>query len=290
VAGAAGVLAWLNVPADQRWKLYGLAAIWLLTVGIIQVLVRREVLRRIDVESDQLAARRIQTSLLPAGFPSTPAFDLAASYSPFREVGGDYYEVAALDGRHWLLAIADVSGKGTSAALLTANLQALVHFAQANAPSLEVAMAAINQHLTRFAPPERFVTMVLGVLDVERRQFRYVNAGHNPPLGLTPDGTSFRLEATGPLLGMIESATYTVAEIHLPPGTTCVFYTDGLVERANHKDEFFGEDRVIASVREAMDERPAAEMLGGLVNAADRFSGGLSPADDTAVLVLRSRL
>ena len=285
----AAFLAWLHLPADERWIPFALAGFWLVTVAVVQVLVRREVLRRIDVESDQIAAREIQIRLLPAELPTAPGFDLAARYSPFREIGGDFYEVAPLDDRRWLIAMADVSGKGTGAALLTASLQALVHFAHANEVSLEAAAAAINRHLVRFAPPGRFITMVLGVLDLERRRLRYVNAGHNPPLGMTTDGTMLRLAATGLPLGILEHAAYAAAEVDLPAGTICLFYTDGLVERANRADEFFGEDRVVASLRRLSGGAPAADVLAALVGDADRFASGVDPGDDIALLVVCSR-
>ena len=285
---AALLLAWLHQPPDERWMLYVLAASWLVTVAVVQVLVRREVLRRIDIEADQIAARQIQARLLPAELPVAPGFDLAARYSPFREIGGDFYDVAPLGDGRWLVVMADVSGKGTGAALLTASLQALVHFASAIEPSLEAAAAAINAHLARFAPPGRFVTMVLAVLDLERRRLRYVNAGHNPPLGVTPEGAVLRLGATGLPLGVFESAVYTAADVDLPPGTTCLFYTDGLVERANSADEFLGEDRVIDSLRRSPGGASAAEILAALVADADRFAQGVEPADDVALLVVRS--
>ena len=283
---AAAYLAWLYLPPDQRWKAFALAGFWLLIVAVVQVLVRREVLRRIDVEADQIAARQIQIRLLPAELPSAPGFDLAARYSPFHEIGGDYYEVAPLDGSRWLIAMADVSGKGTGAALLTASLQVLVHFAQANEPSLEAAAAAINRHLVRFAPSGHFVTMVLGILDVERRQFRYVNAGHNPPLGVMANGSVLRLDATGLPLGILESAAYTAAQVDLPAGAIYLFYTDGLVERANRADEFFGEGRVLAALRRLSRGAAAADIVAAVSADADRFARGVEPNDDIALLVV----
>jgi sigma-B regulation protein RsbU (phosphoserine phosphatase) len=286
--GAAALLAWLHLPEDRRWMPLSLAGAWLVCVGVIQALVRREVLRRIDMEADQVAAQQIQMRLLPGELPRAAGFDLAARYSPFREIGGDFYEIAALDDRRWLIAMADVSGKGAGAALLTANLQALVHFAQANEPSLERATAAINRHLVRFAPPGRFVTMVLGVLDVGNRRLRYVNAGHDPPLGVRADGSVFRLAATGVPLGMFDTASYAVAEVDLPPGTLCLFYTDGLAERANRTDEFLGEDRILASLRRSSGGAAAAEVLAAILGDADRFARGVEPRDDIALLLLRS--
>jgi sigma-B regulation protein RsbU (phosphoserine phosphatase) len=185
--------------------------------------------------------------------------------------------------------MADVSGKGTGAALLTASLQALVHFTQANERSLEAAAAAVNRHLVRFAPPGRFVTMVLGVLDVERRRLRYVNAGHHPPLGVTAAGAVLRLAATGLPLGMLEAATYAADEVDLPRGTVFLFYTDGLVERADRAGEFFGEDRIVDALRRRASGATAAEILSSLVTDAEHFARGVEPADDVALLIVRSR-
>jgi sigma-B regulation protein RsbU (phosphoserine phosphatase) len=277
----------LNLAPDQRWKPYVLGGLWFLTVAVIQVLVRREVLRRIDVEADQIAAREIQMRLLPLDLPRAEGLALAAHYSPMREIGGDFYEVAPFGDRQWLIAMADVSGKGTSAALLTANLQALVHFAHANAPSLESTMAAMNSHLVRFSPADRFATMVLGIFDVERRRLRYVNAGHNPPLLMTTARDALRLSPTGLPLGMLPGSTYSTAEVELPPGTTCLFYTDGLVERENGSGEFYGEDRVVTALRGSQGA-PADQMLKALVADVDRFARGAEPADDMALLLLRS--
>ena len=97
-----------------------------------------------------------------------------------------------------------------------------------------------------------------------------------------------RLGATGLPLGVFESAVYTAADVDLPPGTTCLFYTDGLVERANSADEFLGEDRVIDSLRRSPGGASAAEILAALVADADRFAQGVEPADDVALLVVRS--
>jgi sigma-B regulation protein RsbU (phosphoserine phosphatase) len=253
------------------------------------VLVRREVLRRIEVEADQIAARQIQGRLLPAELPTAPGFELAVYYSPFREIGGDFYDVVPLDEHRWLIVMADVSGKGTAAALLTASLQALVHFASGNEPSLAAAASAINRHLVRFAPPGRFITMVLGVLDIERRRLRYVNAGHNPPIGVTAQGDVLRLAATGLPIGILEPSAYTEEEIELPRGTTCLFYTDGLTERANRADDLFGEERLVTVLRGLTDGLSAHDVVDAVVAESSRFARGVEPGDDTALLVVRSR-
>jgi sigma-B regulation protein RsbU (phosphoserine phosphatase) len=130
--------------------------------------------------------------------------------------------------------------------------------------------------------------MVLGVLDVERRRFKYVNAGHNPPLVVFPDGAALQLRATGLPLGIMESAVYEAAEADLPAGTTCLFYTDGLVERADAADQFLGEERVLRTLSSVGRTSTAAQTLAAVVADADSFARGVEPADDVALLVVRS--
>jgi sigma-B regulation protein RsbU (phosphoserine phosphatase) len=219
--------------------------------------------------------------------PSLPGFELAAHYSPFRLIGGDYYDALRLDEARLLIAIADVSGKGTGAAILTANLQAILHVAQLRDDSLETVAKTINASLAHHTESNRFVTMVLAVLDLGARRLRYVNAGHNPPLGVTSDGSTRRLEATGLPLGMFGASTYTTVEVEIPAGTVLLFYTDGLSERANPLEDLYGEERILAVLREARAE-PAERIIEAIIRDADRFSRGAPPEDDTAMLLLKS--
>jgi sigma-B regulation protein RsbU (phosphoserine phosphatase) len=105
---------------------------------------------------------------------------------------------------------------------------------------------------------------------------------------MTADGATLRLTATGTPLGLFEMAPYTTAEVHLPAGTTCVFYTDGLVEQANPSDELYGEGRVIAVLRDSRAEAPAADVSASLLEDASVFARGVESADDVALLVLKS--
>ncbi len=287
IFGAAVFLAWLDAPADRRWMPYALGGGWFVTIAIVQVLVRRQVLRRIDVEADQVAARQIQMRLLPPALPEAPGIRVAAHYAPMREIGGDFYDVVPAGDRRWRIVMADVSGKGTAAALLTANLQALLHFALAGEVPLDRAVDAINAHLVRYVPAGRFVTMFVGVLDLDRRTLQYVNAGHNPPLAVAAGGATLRLAATGLPLGLFEAASYEVAEAGLPPGTSCVFYTDGLTERENRRGEMFGEERTLAAL-ERTAGRPASDVVRAILEDVSRFAGSVEPADDIALLVLES--
>lgn len=290
VGAAFGALALISaylMPRQQRWIPLAIMVFGILLLRGVEVVLRRAVLDRLDTEDDQRAAQRIQSRLLPTALPRVPGIELACHYSPFRLIGGDYYDAVRLGESHLLVAIADVSGKGTPAALLAASLQAILHFAQSREHPPETVAAAINAHLVRHTEPSRFVTMVLGVLDLGARRMRYVNAGHSPPLGVAPDGNILRLEATGLPLGMLETSTYTCAEVEVPAGTALLLYTDGLSERANPSQELFGEERILAALREAT-AKPAQRIVDALLRDVDRFAEGVEPEDDTALLVVRS--
>jgi sigma-B regulation protein RsbU (phosphoserine phosphatase) len=252
----------------------------------IQVVVRRQVLDRIDAEDDQRAAQRIQARLLPSRLPEMPGLDLAAHYSPFRQVGGDYYDAVALDDSRVLVTVADVSGKGTAAALLAANVQALLHFSQQHETRLDLIAGAINRHLRRHTDTGRFVTMVLAVLDRGEGRLSYVNAGHNPPIGVDGAGRPLRLDATGLPLGMMDGRPYTTGEVALTPGTRLLFYTDGLTEQRNRRDEMFGDDRVLAALL-STPGGTAGDLIARTVDAVTQFARGTDADDDVTLLALR---
>lgn len=285
LASLAAIAAYL-MPREHRWVPLAIMTVGVLVLHGVQIVLRREVLERLDAEEDQKAAQRIQARLVPGALPDVPGVDVAAHYSPFRLIGGDYYDLVPLGASRVLVAIGDVSGKGTGAALLTANVQALLHFAIARTqPLLEIA-GAMNAHLVRHTEPGRFVTMVLAELDLEERRLRYVNAGHSPPLGIRPDGGLVRIEGTGLPLGLVSAAAYTCGEVELPRGTTLLFYTDGLSERPNPAQDLFGEGRIAGVLRETAG-MSAQRVLDAVERAAQRFADGALPEDDMALLVLR---
>lgn len=285
LAALTGMAAYL-MPREHRWVPLAIMTLAVLVLHGVQIVLRREVLERLDSEEDQRAAQRIQARLVPSALPDVPGLELAAHYSPFGLIGGDYYDVVRLTDSRVLVAIADVSGKGTGAALLTANLQALLHFATAREHPLEEMAGAINTHLVRHTEPGRFVTLVLAALDLGAGRLRYVNAGHNPPLGITPDGGLLRLAGTGLPVGLMGNATYACGEVEVPKGTTLLFYTDGLSERSNAAQELFGEERIVEILR-GVASRPAQKVVEAVSQGVGRFAGGASPEDDMAVLVVR---
>ncbi|MGP8246166.1 MAG: PP2C family protein-serine/threonine phosphatase [Bryobacteraceae bacterium] len=203
--------------------------IYLLGAGLKNGMLTSEFVRKTQLEADQIAARQIQLTLQPGKLDELPGYQLETFYKPFREVGGDYFDVIELAGKRTLFAVADVSGKGMPAALLAANIQALVR-SGANFEADPLALARqINRHLSRYTPSDRFATAVFIVLSRDSGELTYVNAGHNAPI-VFGSGSAIALEATGMPLGLFSEAAYEARTTLLLPGGALLVFTDGLTD------------------------------------------------------------
>ena len=197
--------------------------------GIMNAMLTSEFIRKTQLESDQIAARQIQQTLQPEKLDELPGYKLETFYKPFREVGGDYFDVIELAGKRTLFAVADVSGKGMPAALLASNIQALVRSGANFEPDPLALARQINRHLSRYTPSDRFATAVFIVLSRDSGELTYVNAGHNAPI-VFGSGSAIALEATGMPLGLFPGAAYEARTTLLPPGGALLVFTDGLTD------------------------------------------------------------
>ena len=186
-----------------------------------------ELIRKTQLESEQLAAQAIQKTLQPTSMEEIPGYEIGAFYKPLRAVGGDYFDVVDLPGSRTLFVVADVSGKGMPAALLAANIQALVRSLSTITPDVAALASQINRHLFRYTPGNRFATAAFIVLDRNSGELLYVNAGHNPPIVWRAGQTNL-LPATGTALGWFDDTTYGVGRMTIPPEGGLLIYTDGL--------------------------------------------------------------
>ena len=186
-----------------------------------------ELIRKTQLESEQIAAQKIQKTLQPTTIVAIPGYEVDAFYKPLRAVGGDYFDVVDLPGNRTLFVVADVSGKGMAAALLAANIQALVRSLSSMASGVAALAASINRHLFRYTPDNRFATAAFIVLDRDSGELVYVNAGHNPPI-VWHAGQTKILEPTGTALGWFDDTTYDVGRLTMSPGGGLLIYTDGL--------------------------------------------------------------
>jgi phosphoserine phosphatase RsbU/P len=209
-----------------------LAVLFLIGLILLNGALSSEFVRKMQLESDQIAAQQIQQTLQAQNPESPSGYALQTFYKPFRDVGGDYFDVIALPNNRTLFALADVSGKGVAAALLAANIQALVRsIASIDANPLTIARQ-INNHLSRYTPTDRFATAVFMVLSQESGEMLYVNAGHNAPI-VSCSGTTIFLEATGLPLGIFAEAKYESRTAIIQPDGALLLFTDGLTDSIN---------------------------------------------------------
>ena len=234
--GLQGYAIWAGVSRSLVWPIMWPQGLILFPVILLiyyagyclqNSMLASELIRKTHLESEQLAAQQIQKTLQPTTIAALPGYEVDAFYKPLRAVGGDYFDVIDLPGSRTLFAVADVAGKGIAAALLAANIQALVRSLSSAALDVPVLASQINRHLCRYTPGNRFATAVFVVLDRESGELVYVNAGHNPPI-VWGGAASVFLEATGTALGWFEEANYDARRITMPTGGGLLIFTDGL--------------------------------------------------------------
>jgi phosphoserine phosphatase RsbU/P len=199
--------------------------------------------QREEMNRDALEARTIQQALLPRSSPYIPGFAVSGLCVPVGAVGGDWYDFIPMKDGCWGLVLADVSGKGTAAALLMAATRGVLRsLAEASCTPSEV-LQKLNQLLVEDLPPARFVTMVYAVLDPAKRTLTLASAGHLQPLLIHGDEARFLQTDAGLPLGLA-LGEYSEAEIPLSPGCRVVFYSDGITEATNPHEEEYGELRL----------------------------------------------
>jgi serine phosphatase RsbU (regulator of sigma subunit) len=246
-----------------------------------------EAAERKRLEHEVQLARDIQMALLPEKLPEVGGFSLHGGNLPSRGVSGDLFKVVERSpGEECFLFLADVSGKGIAASLLTASLEALIagQIEQGAAP--DASCGLVSRLLFERTPPEKYATGFLGVLDPCSGVIRYTNAGHNPGLVIRQDGSTQWLEATGMPLGILPVGDYSADEVVLEPGDTLVLYTDGITEAENPAEEEFGEERLeaVCAGHHTLALEELAEVLWDQLNS---FADGVPFADDRTFVMVR---
>lgn len=243
------------------------------------------------LEEEVRIARQVQESLLPSELPQLSRGRLAAVCLPARNVSGDLYDVIPLGPDRIGLLCADVSGKGIPAALLSANIQALVRVmlrgeSGGDAPSPGLLLERINSELVRRIPSNAFVTLFWAEYDAKTRLLRWANAGHCAPL-LVCGGQTQWLNESGLPAGMFGETQYSDQERILPEGALLVAYTDGVVEAERFDGEAFGEERLIALCSSDTGKDPAP-LVKRIVDSVQKWTGEPEPGDDLTLLALRT--
>lgn len=245
-----------------------------------------ETLEKQRIEEELAIARDIQQQLLPRTCVALENCEIAGMNIPSQQVGGDYYDCIRIDENRICLAIADVSGKGIPASLLMANIQASLHATIDSKENLSTITAKINNIVHRNTTFDKFITFFSGILDINRRTFTSVNAGHNPPYLFHRDGRFQLLEKGGLLLGMMPNMPYQQETIQLQAGDWIIMYTDGVSEAMNDRDEEFEEHRIEEIVRQNLTVS-AEEMKQKIYEAVKNFTTGVPQSDDITMIVVK---
>lgn len=245
-----------------------------------------ETLEKQRLEEELAIAREIQQKMLPKACPSLAGYEISAINVPSLQVSGDYFDCIELNEYKICLAIADVSGKGTGASLLMANLQAVLHALIESESSLVNVVARINNLIHRNTNYDKFITFFFGILDIRDSSFTYINAGHNPPVWMNKDGSMKLLETGGLILGMMPDVPFQQETIMLENGDWIVMFTDGVTEAVNMDDEEFEEHRLEDVVRKNRF-KTAEEMKTEILEAVRAFSEGKPQGDDITLLNLK---
>jgi sigma-B regulation protein RsbU (phosphoserine phosphatase) len=245
-----------------------------------------EALEKQKLEEELFIARDIQQNLLPQSIPDYENFEIAALNVSSKQVGGDYYDVIPLDDNSYIVAIADVSGKGVPASLMMANIQAFLQVICKQGMQIDEATALINDLVTANTSDGRFITFFWGIVNIEQRSFKYVNAGHNPPI-LIRENEIIKLDKGGMILGVMETLTpYIFEEIELLKDDVLVMFTDGVSEAMNNQGEEFSEER-LEEVANAFRKNSAQEVLDGIKQEVQNFTQGNVQSDDITMIVLK---
>lgn len=235
-------------------------------------------------EDELRRAGEIQQMLLPNTLPQLHGAQISGAWQPAREVGGDYFDVIQFDDHRMGICVGDVAGKGITAALLMANLQASFRaFATADT-SPEVVCTKLNKFLCANTASGKFVTFFYAVVDVDRRTLAYENAGHCPGLLLRENGEMEALGGGGAVLGALPDWSYRDYIVQLRSGDKLLLATDGITEAENLQLEEFGEERLVSAAR--AQDGTAVDTQRAIMQHVTAFCGG-NFRDDATLLVLR---
>ena len=251
--------------------------------------LRKATLARARMENELNVARDIQLSMLPLTFPAFPHKDeieIFAQLIPAREVGGDFYDFYFLDDRHLAIVVGDVSGKGVPAALMMAVCKTLLKSRASTEQSTASILTYVNTEMAKDNPKSMFVTLFMGILDVQTGQFTYSNAGHNPTYIRRADGELERLNKLhGPVLAAMEGCVYRESTIELKTDDLVFAYTDGITEAHNEANELFSDERLQQLLKQYPDEQ-AQPTVERIVQATQIFKGEREQFDDITAIAL----
>jgi serine phosphatase RsbU (regulator of sigma subunit) len=264
-----------------------------LIAGVAAIRIENVSLLEVQQEQKRLAnelalASEIQFRLHPETPPAIPGYDVIGVSFPCYEVGGDYYDfIEKPDGRT-VVALGDVSGKGTGAALLMSSIHAAVRAHTRTLLSASEIVSEINQYIYDNTPANRYVTLFYSELDPRSHQLTYINGGHNSPLLARASGEVTRLDIGGFPVGITPFGDYREGWVEIEPGDVMVIYSDGVTESLDEEGEEFGEARLIEIVQKNRGRSPAG-IRDRIDEALTKFVGRASAVDDLTIVILKRK-
>jgi serine phosphatase RsbU (regulator of sigma subunit) len=249
-----------------------------------------------SMERELDIGREIQASFLPEELPRVDGWEIAAKFSPARQVAGDFYDAFPLgSGARIGLIVADVCDKGVGAALFMALFRSLIRaFAErayegaaaSDADRLLSTVVATNDYIARtHGSANMFATLFFGVLDPADGSLSWINAGHEAPIVLTDSGVVARLAPSGPALGMMPGMRFDVRDSRIEPGQTLLAFTDGVTEARDLSGRLYSEERLLGLL--APSAPTAAALLERIEQAVSAYSAGAERSDDITMLAVR---
>jgi sigma-B regulation protein RsbU (phosphoserine phosphatase) len=246
-----------------------------------------QLIEKEKLEAELGIARRIQRNILPQAPPHHTGYDFGMLLEPASSVGGDFFDFIPLKNDRLAIIIGDVSDHGVPAAIFMALTFSLLRGELARSESPGEVLRNVNCHLLDMNEADMFVTLLCGILDLNKREFSYVRAGHPPPLVLDAKGKTIEMPfTTGSTLGLFDDVTLDEQSITLPQGSLLALFTDGITEAANRNGELFGLQR-LATVLWAHPRQTAQQTCQEVLEAVSQHSGVSTPQDDITLVVLR---
>ncbi len=279
---------------DHRITIEGEDELWRVAGSFNEMAEGLERMREMELTNERLeeelrVARRIQERLLPEAPPAFDRLELAGISLPARHVGGDYFDYIPIDGgRRVAVAVADVSGKGVGAALLMSSFRASLRSQDLDRIGPAQASAILNRFVCGSVDPGKFITAFLALCDPSTGEIRYVNAGHEPPILMRPDGTIEELARGGLIMGAFAHAEYEEGRVEMPPGSILAVFTDGVTEARNAEGGFLG-DAPLREILRRSSEASCAEILQRVVSKITAFAADEPQSDDITLLLARRR-
>ena len=285
----------VRVPHRRDDQLGALGESFNQMAGSIQRLIE-ESKQRQRLENELEIARQVQEQLFPRSLPELKTLELRGLCLAARTVSGDYYDYGLTEPGKVILAIGDISGKGISAALLMATIQAILRsqvyasqlMGQLGQLNMAELVTRVNRQLCATTSMEKYSTLFVGLYDDNSRQLTYTNAGHLPPLVVGP-GRTEELTEGGPVVGVFSHLHYDEATVVLRPGDWLVAYTDGLTEVENSYEEEYGSGRLTKFIQRRVQGASPESLIKDVLAEVEEWSPGIEQSDDRTMLVARAR-